>query len=191
MGAVTVVRGEGAQPDRTWMELHDGSTRAVAVHPAHDLPHLVVESLLALDDGLWGVLARGGFEPANQALGGRGRRRAKLVTDAPLGALGEAAWLGHRVAKTATNAVANRWGDGPDTPDGVRARLEAAAAAVPAGERDEYVRRLRRLAAEADDGTLALAIEGVRRLDAAWRALPPGGSLRLTWPLAPGGWVRR
>ncbi|HEY2688760.1 MAG TPA: hypothetical protein VGJ50_09985, partial [Streptosporangiaceae bacterium] len=37
--------------------------------------------------------------------------------------LGARNWRGHLVAKAATNAVANRWQDGPDTPDGVRARL--------------------------------------------------------------------
>ena len=37
--------------------------------------------------------------------------------------LGARNWRGHLVAKAATNAVVNRWQDGPDTPDGVRARL--------------------------------------------------------------------
>src|SRR6476660_4913270 len=105
------------------MSMPDGSTRQVAVHVVHDLPHLVVESLFGIDDGLWGVLARGGFSAANLARTRSRSRRARLVTDVPLVDLGARNWRGLIVAKAATNAVMNRWRDGPDTPDGLRARL--------------------------------------------------------------------
>ena len=58
---ITLVKGETSALDRTWMSMPDGSTRQVAVHVVHDLPHLVVESMFGIEDGLWGVLARGGF----------------------------------------------------------------------------------------------------------------------------------
>jgi hypothetical protein len=91
-----------------------------------------VESLFGIEDGLRGVLARGGFSAAGLARTRSHSRRVRLVTDVPLDDLAARNWRGHIVAKAATNAVMNRWRDGPDTPDGVRARLgpgEAAAAA--------------------------------------------------------------
>jgi hypothetical protein len=36
-----------------------------------------------------------------------------------------------------------------------------------------------------DDGTIALAISGTRKLSTAWARLPAGGMLRLEWPLPP------
>jgi hypothetical protein len=82
------------------------------------------------------------------------------------------------VAKAATNAVVNRWQDGPDTPDGVRARLQPDAAA-DAG----YRQRVGDLLGRLDDSTIALAISGTRELSAAWARLPAGGMMRLEWPL--------
>jgi len=109
MADITLVKGETSALDRTWMSRPDRSTQQVAVHPVHDLPHLVVESLFGIEDGLWGVLARGGFAAANRARTRSRGRRARLVTDEPLDALGAASWRGHIVAKAATNAVMNRW----------------------------------------------------------------------------------
>jgi hypothetical protein len=34
-----------------------------------------------------------------------------------------------------------------------------------------------------DDETIAMAIRGVRDLAQRWTAVPPGGKLRLCWPL--------
>jgi hypothetical protein len=176
---ITIVKGETAAGDRTWMAYPDAAGWQVAVHVVHDLPHLVVESVLGLPDGLWGVLAAGGFAAANRARTRRRGRRARLVTDAPLDDLGERNWTGHRVAKAATNAVMNRWQDGPDTPEGVRARLGAGLA----GPDPEYEERVSRLLGQVDDAHLALAISGVQHLNAVWAELPAGQSLRLTWPL--------
>jgi len=137
------------------MSMPDGSTRQVAVHVVHDLPHLVVESLFGIEDGLWGVLARGGFGAANLARTRSRGRRARLVTDEPLDDLGARNWRGHLVAKAATNAVMNRWQEGPDTPDGVRARLR------PGDEADaDYRQRIAGLLGRLDDATIALAIGG-------------------------------
>ncbi len=77
------------------------------------------------------------------------------------------------LAKTITNCVANRWGDGPDTPAGVRDRV--------ARESDPA---LEDLLARVDDQTIAMAIRGIRDLEQRWMAVPPGGTLRLSWPLA-------
>jgi hypothetical protein len=39
----------------------------------------------------------------------------------------------HEIAKTITNAVVNHWGDGPETPAGVRDRLARDVAPIPSG----------------------------------------------------------
>jgi hypothetical protein len=86
------------------------------------------------------------------------------------------------VAKTLTNAVANRWQEGPNTAVGVRLRLQ--------GHDDkladaESIRRAAEHLARIDDATIELAIRGVRELSARWAGLPAGATLRLTWPLDP------
>ena len=178
MAEITLVKGDASALDRTWMSMPDGSTRQVAVHVVHDLPHLVVESLFGIEDGLWGVLARGGFAAANLARTSSYGRRARLVTDVALDELGARNWHGHVVAKAAANAVVNRWQDGPDTPEGVRARLR------PGEEADsDYQRRVASLLGRLDDRTIALAISGISDLAVAWAHLPVGGIMRLEWPL--------
>jgi hypothetical protein len=80
--------------------------------------------------------------------------------------------LGRSSSGAITNCVVNRWGDGPDTPAGVRDR--AARADSPS---------LEDLLARVDDETLALAIRGVPDLVQRWTAVSPGGKVRLSWPL--------
>jgi hypothetical protein len=167
---VAIVKGETPAGDWTWLTCPDGAARRAAVHVIHDLPHLVVESAFGLDDGLWGTLAQGGFGDAERALGKRDGR-IRLVTDAPLDDLGARNWPGHLVAKAAVNAVLNRWGEGPDTPDGVRDRMRAHSPAAAD------------VADSLDDETIRAAAADVRRLYREWSALPVGGTLRLTWPL--------
>jgi hypothetical protein len=174
---ITLVKAAGpGEQDRAYLEV-DGITRRAPVHVIHDLPHLVVESLFGLDDGLWGELAAGSHAEASHAATARDPKRRKtgrIVSGAAAGApTGQ--WLtpGHRQAKTMTNCVANRWGDGPDTPAGVRHRV--ARQDSPALE--DVLTRV-------DDETIALAIRGVRDLVQRWMAVPPGGTLRLSWPLA-------
>jgi hypothetical protein len=179
---ITIVKGETPALDRTWMAYPDSAGWQAAVHVVHDLPHLVVESVFGLSDGLWGVLVAGGFAAANRSRTRRRGRRARLVTDAPLDGLAERNWTGHRVAKAATNAVMNRWQDGPDTPEGVRARLRDGLT----GADPEYEQRVSRVLEHVSDAHIALAISGTRHLNAVWAELPAGQSLRLTWPLTPG-----
>src|SRR6185437_13388129 len=116
---VAIVKGETPAQDRTWLSFPDGTARREAVHV---IPHLVVESVFGLDEGLWGTLAAGGFEPASRAVSRR-NGRLRLVTDAPFDELATKNWPAHKTAKAAVNAVVNRWGEGPNTPSGIRARL--------------------------------------------------------------------
>ena len=147
-------------------------TRRGSVHVVHDLPHLAVESLFGIGDGLWAELAAGDHAAADQAAAARDpqrHKRGRLVSGAAAG-VPATIWLtpGHRRAKTITNCVANRWGDGPDTPAGVRDRA--------ARQNDPSPQDL---LARVDDQTIAMAIQGVRGLEQRWLAVPPGGALRL------------
>jgi hypothetical protein len=167
---VAIVKGETPAGDRTWLSFPDGTARRAVVHVSHDLPHLVVESVFGLHDGLWGTLAAGGFAPAARAATRR-NARIRLVTDAPFDELAARNWPAHTVAKAAVNAVLNRWGDGKDTPAGVRARLSR-----HGPEAAELAERL-------SDEEIRIAAAGVRRFYREWAALPIGAALRVTWPL--------
>ena len=150
-----------------------GVTWRGPIHVIHDLPHLVVESLFGITDGLWGELAAGSRAAPSQAATARDpkrRKQGRIVSGAAAGAPTEV-WLtpGHRRAKTITNCVVNRWGDGPGTVHGVRDRV--------ARENDPS---LDHLLAEVDDEAIAMAIRGVRDLEQRWLAVPPGGTLRLS-----------
>lgn len=173
---ITLVKAaEPGGRDRAWLTV-DGASRRGAIHVVHDLPHLVVESLFGVTDGLWAELAAGAHAEAGRAAAARDPRRHKqgrIVSGAAAGLMtGE--WLtpGHRRTKAITNCVVNRWGDGPDTAAGVRERT--------AREDDQA---LQDLLGHVDDQTIVAAIQGVRDLEQRWMALPPGGSLRLSWPL--------
>lgn len=164
---VAIVKGETPAGDRILLTSPDGLSRRVVARVIHDLPHLVVESAFGIDDGRWGMLATRRYSPV------------RLVTDAPADDPVEGRdWAGHVVARAATSAVVNLWRHGPDTPGGVRDRLRAAA------KRETWVAaRVEDLAVRLDDDTIRAARIGVRRLYRSWRALPAGGTLRLTWPL--------
>ena len=99
---------------------------------------------------------------------------ARIVSGAASGAeSGE--WLssGHRKAKTVTNNVVNRWSDGPDSAQGVRARL----AQQNCPEADALMERV-------DDAAIEIAIQRVRDVERRWLQTPPGGRLRLGGPLS-------
>ena len=168
---VAIVKGETPAGDRTWLSFPDGTARREAVHVINDLPHLVVESVFGLDDGLWGT---SGLRSTRERAVSR-RTGIRLVTDAPFD---DRHRPGPRtVAKAAVNAVLNRWGDGPDTPDGVRDRLRRTGPAAA------------ELAGRLTDEQVRVAAAGVRRLYRDWAALPVGGTLRATWPLHD-SWLR-
>ena len=154
---VAIVKGETPAGDRTWLSFPDGTARREDVRVIHDLPHLVIESVFGLDEGLWGTRAA----PRGQGL--------RLVTDTRLD--------DHAVAKAAVHAVLNRWGDGPDTPGGVRERLRGSGQDTA------------ELAGRLTDEQIRVAAAGVRQLYRDWAALPVGGTLRATWPLHD-SWLR-
>jgi hypothetical protein len=174
---ITLVKAAGpGDRDRAYLKSGDAARRG-PIHVVHDLPHLVVESLFGITDGLWGELASGFHAAAGDAASARDPKRQKqgrIVSGAAADAR-TGQWLtpGHRRAKTITNCVTNRWGDGPDTPAGVRDRV--ARASDPS---------LQDLLTRVDDETIGTAIRGVRDLERRWLAVPPGGKLKLVWPLA-------
>lgn len=135
--------------------------------------------MFGIGDGLGGELAAGSHAAAGRTAAARDPKRQKqgrIVSGAADG-VPTGQWLtpGHRWAKAITNCVVNRWGDGPDTPGGVRDRVAR-----------ENSPPLDDLLARVDDETIATAIRGVRDLQQQWMAVPPGGKLRLSWPLRPG-----
>ena len=172
---VTFVKADGpGEQDRVYLTM-DGAVRRGPVHVVHDLPHLVVESVFGIDDGLWAELEAGHHAAAARAMTARDPKRKKtgrIVSGAAEG-VPTSRWLtaGHRRAKVLTNAVANRFGDGPDTPTGVRERV------AHSGER-----AAEEILSEVHDDTVTEAISGVAELLHRWEALPAGEPLRLTWP---------
>jgi hypothetical protein len=174
---VVFVKANGpGEHDRVYLTV-DGAVARGPVHVVHDLPHLVVESAFGISDGLWAELEAGRHMSAARAVTARDPKRQKtgrIVSGAADGAA-TSRWLtaGHRRAKLLTNAVANRFGDGPDTPAGVRERI------ARSQDRDAE-----ETLAGVDDNTIAEAIAGVRDLLQGWTALGPGETLRLTWPLS-------
>ncbi|MBO0803124.1 MAG: hypothetical protein J2P25_08630 [Nocardiopsaceae bacterium] len=173
---VAITKGETPAGDRTCLSFGDGTARGTTLRVIDDLPHLVVESAFGLERGLWGALARGGFStPAPPPLRRNGSSR--LLTDLSLPRLAERDWPDLLIARAAVTAVVNRWGDGPDTPDGVRDRMRA------------HSPEAADLADGLDDESIRVAVAGVRRVYRRWRALPPGGTLRLSWPLDE-SWLR-
>ncbi len=174
---ITLVKAAGpGDRDRVWLST-GVEGRRVAVHAVHDLPHLAVESEFGITDGLWAELVAGSHDEAGRAASARDPKRHKqgrIVSGAAAGVPARE-WLtpGHRRAKAVTNCVTNRWGDGPDTPSGVRERA--------ARHQDPGVAQL---ISQLDDDTITRAIEGVRDLLHRWAQVPPSGTLRLTWPLS-------
>jgi hypothetical protein len=75
---ITLVKAAGPRDgDRAYLEVN-GVTRRGPVHVVHDLPHLVVESLLGIQDGLWAELAAGSHAAAARAATARDPKRQKL-----------------------------------------------------------------------------------------------------------------
>ena len=167
---VAIGKGDTPAGDRIWLAFPDGTSCRAVAHVLHDLPHLVVESAFGIDDGLWGALAS------------RRDSVVRLARDIPSGGrAGNRDWPGRVVAAAATDAVVNLWRDGPDTPCGARDRMLAAAK-----HETWQASRLEDLAARLDEDTIRAARIAVGHLYRSWRALPAGGTLRLTWPLPAG-----
>ena len=64
---VTLVKAAGpGDRDRAWLTVA-GVTRRGPVYVVHDRPHLAVESLFGIDDGLWAELAAADHAAAGHA----------------------------------------------------------------------------------------------------------------------------
>jgi hypothetical protein len=87
---ITLVKAAGpGDRDRAWLKAGDAVARRGPVHVIHDLPHLVVESLFGIADGLWAELAAGSHAAAGHAASARDPRRQKqgrIVSGAAAGA---------------------------------------------------------------------------------------------------------
>ena len=166
---IFVKASRAGEPDRTYLVDGDVSRR-VAVHVMHDLPHLVVESLFGIDDGLWGELIAGRHADADRASTARDAKRQKQGRIV-IGAASDGLTPAHARAKTLTNYVANTV-ERPSVED-VRSGL----ASVGDPSIDALMARV-------DDGTIARAIRASATLRRRWLELPPGEALRLSWPLA-------
>lgn len=77
---VTFVKGTPSAPDRDRVYVMiDGEARRVAVHPVHDLPHLVIESFFGIEDGPWGELERRMHAESNRAASALTRIAKRMV----------------------------------------------------------------------------------------------------------------
>ena len=141
-----IIKGENPRRATVWGTRDDGSVVQTVIIPNHDLPYLVVESVFGLHDGEWGSrLSDAGYPDFDRA------------SDLPSGI---------KVAKQLSNAVANIFGDGPNTATGVRNRAGSSA-----------------VLDTIDDARIEAAIDGVQRLITIWSRLPVGSTLDVSWPL--------
>ncbi len=143
---LVIVKGNNPRRATVWGTRDDGTVVQTIIIPQHDLPYLVVESLFGLTDGEWGArLSPAGYPSFERA------------ADLPAGI---------RESKRLCNAVANLFGNGPDTVAGVRQRAGSSATLDAI-----------------DDARIELAIDGVKRLSTIWSRLPTDSKLAVSWPL--------
>jgi len=128
----------------------------------HDIAHLVVESALGLDRGVWGVLAAAGLFRGASILSGRqgphAARRADEIRRAAREQLNQAEVLVRAVCDLAAAGAAADL-------DGLRA------ATGP-----------RWWSETATPDRVGAAIERLQELGGSWAGLPVGGRLDLDWP---------
>ncbi|MCB1255651.1 MAG: hypothetical protein KDB26_01005 [Microthrixaceae bacterium] len=145
-----IIKGDNPRRATVWGTRDDGSVVQTIIVPNHDLPYLVVESAFGLSDGEWGArLSETGYPDFERA------------SDLPPGII---------ISKQLSNAVANIFGDGPNTAAGVRSRARAGAGAGAVLD-------------SIDDAQIEAAIDGVQRLVTIWSRLPAGSKLDVSWPL--------
>jgi hypothetical protein len=106
---VTFVKADWpGERHRIYLRVGDVAWRG-PVHVVHDLPHLVVESIFGIDDGLWAELEAGHHQGAARAVTARDPKRQKtgrIVSGAAEGVpLSQWLTVEHRRAKVFTNGV--------------------------------------------------------------------------------------
>jgi hypothetical protein len=166
---VFATRAAPGEPDQTYLSDAAGSQR-VAVHVVHDRLIWWSSLLFGISDGQWAETGCRGsrrVRPGGHGTGSSPSEKgpSRLRGPRPV-ALDR--WLspGHRQAKTVTNAVTSRFGDGPETAAGVLARLARSA-------HDGA----RKFTAGLDD-SIGLAIRGVHETErhgSSGRREPPFG----------------
>ena len=161
---MTFIKAESGEYHRVWIEREDGDTLSVTLHVRHDLPHLVVESVMDIEWGLWGVLVASGEYPG--------------LTE------------GHMAAKAITNGTVAVWRYGAATVEDVRACLRASKKPENAARRSydhEVALRIERLVDERlatlGDDAVEEAAKRLEEVLAQWNTTPPGEPMRLRWPL--------
>ena len=137
-GALVKADAAGDQ-DRVYLAVN-GAVRRGPIHVVHDLPHLVVESLLGIDDGLWAELeaAQHAAARAVTARAAKRQKQGRIVSGAPQGeALSQWLTTGHRRAKVLAGHRRRRGVAAPmgGATQGQDASAELAAAAGGAGQR--------------------------------------------------------
>lgn len=125
----------------------------------HDLAHHVVETVLALDDGLWGSIARGAVLPTMHFRSGRRSPKAALRSRAVLQA--HAASLDDAEACVELMRACAE----PCLP--IPAAMRRATPSAQTRAEPSQIAALRKAHAEAL---------------ARWQATPAGGALELSWP---------
>jgi hypothetical protein len=166
MGHATLafVRGEQGERHRVWITPDGREAVGLDLHVRHDLPHLAVESVLGIEDGLWGALVAHGQYPG--------------LTDA------------HVVAKSLTNAIVGAVRIGDVSADGVRAALLSFVRPERAGRdsfdgavAERWASLVAARVARLDDASVSAAAERLRWLLERWSQTGAGEVLRLEWPL--------
>jgi hypothetical protein len=145
------------------------------VHVIHDLPHLVVESVFGITEGLRAELAAGSHAAAGHAASARHPRRRKQ------GRIASGAAAGAQPGQWFTPGTAGPRRSRTARPTGVAMARTPRTGPGPVARANDP--SWQDLPARLDDQTIAMAIWGARDLERRWMAAPPGGTLKLSWPL--------
>lgn len=157
--ALTFVKADDGDRQRVHGERADGHSFRLRLHVTHDLRHLVVESMLGIDDGLWSSLVDGGAYAGATVE----HFAAKALTNAIAGSVEE---LRMRLESFRRIDLVSRPG------------YDHAAAERMTEVLDERIASLA-------DATLLATVRTLSAVLERWNVTPVGDVMRLDWPLAP------
>lgn len=156
---LTFVKSDDGERHRVYVERADGHSFRLRLHVTHDLRHLVVESMLGIDDGLWASLV----DTETYAGPTDEHFVAKALTNAIAGSVEE---LRMRLESFRRFDLVNRPGYDHAAAERMTATLQARLGVL-------------------DDATLFATVRELHTVLARWRSTPIGGVMRLDWPLTP------